>query len=133
MKTKHKDQRLSMPYLSVCLAMRSTEAPYRQGCLQNPGHFDEVGFDTLSKLQGIDTTSNFDTWNRVLTRPVILTRQNYVKNRVLTLLELLTKCQNYWPTHKKTSLRPDHPAPQAAHPKPITGQEDPVLGLNPKP
>jgi hypothetical protein len=21
-----------------------------QGCCQNPGHFDEVGFDTLSKL-----------------------------------------------------------------------------------
>jgi hypothetical protein len=63
----------------------------------------------------------------VLTRPVILTRrQNYVKNRVLTLLEVLTKCQNYWPTHKKASLRPDHPTPQAAHPKPITDQEDPV-------
>jgi hypothetical protein len=76
----------------------------------------------MSKLfqkRGFDTTSNFDSSSKLCQKQGFDTTGGF------------DKVSKYWQTHKKASLRADHPAPQAVHPKPITGQEDLVLGFKP--
>jgi hypothetical protein len=78
------------------LSLDPPSSSKEQGCRHNPGHFDEVGFDTLSNY--FDTTSNFDTSSK------LCQKQGFDTTKGLDKV-------SQWPTHKKVSLRPDHPAP----------------------